>query len=139
MNQNVDDGKMDEESRGMSMIRYPKLLQKGNTIGVTATSSGVGSELHHLLRKAAHQFERRGYQIHLGETVWTDDKLTSAPKEIRSAELMEMLMDDEICAILPPWGGEFYRKFFRFFNLIRWNRNGLLGIRIAVRCYYRLR
>ncbi|WP_342510810.1 S66 peptidase family protein [Sporosarcina sp. FSL K6-1522] len=89
------------------MIRYPKLLQKGNTIGVTATSSGVGSELHHLLRKAAHQFERRGYQIHLGETVWTDDKLTSAPKEIRSAELMEMLMDDEICAILPPWGGEF--------------------------------
>ena len=87
-------------------IRYPKALKKDQVIGVTALSSGVASELHHLLRKAAHQFERRGYAVNLGETVWTSEKLTSAPKEIRVAEFMEMMMDDEVKVIIPPWGGE---------------------------------
>lgn len=91
----------------MMMIRYPSSLQQNQTIGVTAISSGVKSDLHHLLRKAAYQFERRGYQVKLGDTVWTADKLISAPKEIRIAELLEMMLDDEIQAIIPPWGGEF--------------------------------
>lgn len=90
-----------------TMIRYPSPLKKDQMIGVTALSSGVESELHHLLRKAASQFERRGYVVHLGETVWTNEKLVSAPKEIRVAELMEMMVNDQINAIIPPWGGEF--------------------------------
>lgn len=89
------------------MIRYPGFLKKGDAIGVTATSSGVESELHHLLRQAASQFELRGYVVKLGETVWTDEKLTSAPIEIRVEEFMEMMSNDKISAIMPPWGGEF--------------------------------
>ncbi len=96
------------------MIRYPETLVKGQTIGVTAASSGVASELHHLLRQAAHQFERRGYMVELGETVWTDDKLTSAPKDIRLAEFMKMMVDDEVHAIIPPWGGEFLSEILPF-------------------------
>ncbi|KXH87234.1 S66 peptidase family protein [Sporosarcina sp. HYO08] len=89
------------------MIRYPNPIRKGQTIGVTATSSGVESELHHLLRKAAHQFEQRGFSVKLGDTVWTDEKLTSTPKGIRTAEFNEMMESDEIAAIIPPWGGHF--------------------------------
>nr|WP_124069936.1 S66 peptidase family protein [Filibacter tadaridae] len=88
------------------MIRYPKPLQQGGTVGVTALSSGVKSELHHLLRKAAHQFEQRGYAVKLGETAWTSEKLTSAPGELRISEFMAMMGDEDIQVIIPPWGGE---------------------------------
>ena len=109
------------------MIRYPEPLKKGRTIGVTAPSSGVESELHHLLRKTASQFERRGYSIKLGETVWTDEKLTSMPKEIRVAELLEMMMDDEIAAIIPPWGGEFLSEILPLLNFDELKAKWIVG------------
>jgi muramoyltetrapeptide carboxypeptidase len=89
------------------MIRYPNSLVKGQKVGVSAMSSGVDSELHHILRKAAHQFEQRGYSVELGDTAWSNEKLTSASPEIRVLEFMEMMKDDEVGAIIPPWGGEF--------------------------------
>ncbi len=109
------------------MIRYPEALKKGQTIGVTATSSGVESELHHLLRKAAHQFEQRGYAVKLGETVWTDEKLTSAPKEIRHAEFMEMMGDDDVHAVIPPWGGEFLSEILPLVNFNKLSAKWIMG------------
>ncbi|NYF25117.1 S66 peptidase family protein [Sporosarcina sp. JAI121] len=98
------------------MIRYPEPLKIGQTIGVTATSSGVESELHHLLRKAAHQFEKRGFSVLLGETVWTNEKLTSTPKEMRLAEFKEMMEDDDVYAVIPPWGGHFLSEILPLLN-----------------------
>ena len=108
-------------------IRYPKLLKKGQAIGVTAISSGVESELHHLLRQAASQFERRGYAVKLGGTVWTDEKLTSAPSEIRVAELMEMVNNDEIGAIIPPWGGEFLSEILPLLDFDKLKSKWIVG------------
>lgn len=108
-------------------IRYPKALKMYQVIGVTALSSGVASELHHLLRKAAHQFERRGYAVNLGETVWTSEKLTSAPKEIRVAEFMEMMMDDEVKVVIPPWGGEFLVEILPLLDFNKLQPKWLIG------------
>ncbi|HEX5564146.1 MAG TPA: S66 peptidase family protein [Sporosarcina sp.] len=88
------------------MIRYPKPLQQGDTIGVTAPSSGVEETLHHLIHNAKRQFEKRGYQVNVGDTVWTQIQAASATKEVRAAELMAMFNNPEIHAIIPPWGGE---------------------------------
>ena len=109
------------------MIRYPELFKKGQAVGVTAMSSGVESELHHLLRQTASQFERRGYAVKLGETVWTDEKLTSAPKEIRVAEFMEMMLDDEIGAIIPPWGGEFLSEVLPLLDFNKLTSKWIVG------------
>lgn len=88
------------------MIRYPKPLQAGQTIGVTATSSGVAKEQHHLLHESKQQFNNRGFAVEIGATAWTQVKSASAPKEVRAAELMTMLRDPDIAVIIPPWGGE---------------------------------
>ncbi|MFD1205791.1 MULTISPECIES: S66 peptidase family protein [Sporosarcina] len=88
------------------MIRYPLPLQTGQTIGVTAPSSGVEPELHELINQAKKQLERRGYNVRIGDTVWTQQKAASAPKEVRAKELMAMFKDPAIQAIIPPWGGE---------------------------------
>lgn len=87
------------------MIRYP-YLQDGATIGITAPSSGVGSELHDLLRQSIKRLASQGFQSITGETAWMQEKAKSAPAKIRAKELNDMFQNEAIDAIIPPWGGE---------------------------------
>lgn len=87
------------------VIRYPAPLRPGDTIGVTATSSGVGDELRPRLDHNVRWLRERGYAVRVGECL-RDDTVVSAPKAQRAAELMGMLRDPEVRAVVPPWGGE---------------------------------
>lgn len=109
------------------MIRYPKPLQQGETIGVTAPSSGVDKVLHHLVQDARNQFEKRGFKIHVGDTVWTQNKAASAAKEFRTAELMAMFHNPEISAIIPPWGGEILLEILPFIDWEKIDPKWILG------------
>ncbi|WP_044639866.1 S66 family peptidase [Risungbinella massiliensis] len=91
----------------MSIIRYPKPLQIGDQIAVTAPSSGVEKEIHHFLLESRIRLTQAGYNIHEGKTIWNQYKSASAPKEVRANELMDYLTDPSVSAIIPPWGGEF--------------------------------
>ena len=101
------------------MIRYPKGLQAGQTIGFTAPSSGVHRDFHDLVHQSKKQFENRGYNIKIGETVWTQYKAASTTKEKRAAELNTMLQSQGIQAIIPPWGGEILQEIL---PLIEWGK-----------------
>ncbi|MCM3758237.1 LD-carboxypeptidase [Sporosarcina aquimarina] len=87
------------------MIKYPT-LEKNVTIGVTAPSSGVPSELHELLNSAIKSMERKGFNIISDETVWTQDKAKSAPSKKRAEGFNKMMLNGDIQLIIPPWGGE---------------------------------
>jgi len=87
------------------VIKYP-ILTDNATIGVTAPSSGVEKELHHLIHSAKERFEREGHVLVTGDTAWTQDKAKSAPAIERAAEFTSMMQNPEIDMILPPWGGE---------------------------------
>jgi muramoyltetrapeptide carboxypeptidase len=87
------------------MITYPS-LEKRATIGVTAPSSGVEEELHELVKLSCSRLEERGYSIICGNTVWTQDKAKSSPAKKRAQEFNEMMKDETINLIIPPWGGE---------------------------------
>lgn len=87
------------------MIKYP-FLTNGATIGVTAPSSGIEVDLHKMLELACSRMEARGFNVICGETVWTQKKAKSAPAKQRAQEFNEMMQDDHIDAIIPPWGGE---------------------------------
>jgi muramoyltetrapeptide carboxypeptidase len=100
-------------------IIYPRPLRKGSRIAVTAPSSGVEEHLHFLLHKAKQQVESHGFEVVEGETIWTEDKCVSSPKEKRVNELMRFLLDDTVDAIIPPWGGQF---LIDILPLIDWER-----------------
>lgn len=87
------------------MIQYP-LLVEGATIGITAPSSGVKAELHDLLNLSCSRMKSKGFNIICGETVWSQHKAKSAPSKLRAAEFNDMMRDDTIDMIIPPWGGE---------------------------------
>ncbi|TFD60174.1 LD-carboxypeptidase [Cryobacterium suzukii] len=86
-------------------IRYPRPLCAGDLIGVTSPSSGVAALLRPRLDFAIHSLEDRGFRVVVGECM---DGAThiSAPVKQRAAEFMGMLLDPQVRAIVPPWGGE---------------------------------
>ena len=89
----------------MVSVRFPRPLRPGDRIGVTSPSSGVGPNRWPRLDAGIAALRERGYDVIVGECM-SGERVTSAPKEQRAAELTAMLRDPEIAAVIPPWGGE---------------------------------
>lgn len=107
------------------MIFYPRgPLQ---TIGVTAPSSGVEQELHHLLKQAVGHQESKGFQVAIGETAWMQHDAKSAPADIRAKEFMDMIQNPEIDAIIPPWGGELLIEILEHLDFSKIGPKWVLG------------
>ncbi|TWT01010.1 S66 peptidase family protein [Planomicrobium sp. CPCC 101079] len=107
------------------MIVYPK--RPLQTIGVTAPSSGLQEVLHPLLHLTKERQESRGFDVIIGETPWTQHEAKSAPAKKRASELMEMLMDDSIDLIFPPWGGEMLIEILEHLDFNRIEPKWILG------------
>ncbi len=86
-------------------VRYPAPLRRGDLIGVTAPSSGVPADLRPRLDFCVAGLRRRGYEVVVGECM-DGEGVVSAPAAERAAELMAMLLDPRVRAVVPPWGGE---------------------------------
>ena len=87
------------------MTRYPAPLRPGDTIGVTAPSSGVDPGMRARLEHNVAWLRDRGYEVRLGDCL-DGERYVSATKQRRAAELTSMLADPDVRAIVPPWGGE---------------------------------
>ena len=97
-------------------IQFPKPLQSGDTIAITAPSSGVSPEFHTRLDLSIQVLKERGYKVIEGRYVRTQYKNTSADKFLRAQELTEFLSNPEINAIMPPWGGELAMELLELIN-----------------------
>ncbi|MFE2160942.1 S66 peptidase family protein [Streptomyces lydicus] len=86
-------------------LRYPRPLRPGDRVGITSPSSGVAKELRPRLDVARSVVESRGYEVVVGRCMDGDGHV-SAPASDRARELMAMLTDPGIRAVVPPWGGE---------------------------------
>ncbi|MBT0768343.1 LD-carboxypeptidase [Kineosporia sp. J2-2] len=86
-------------------VRYPRPLRPGDRVGITSPSSGVPDQLRPRLDVAIADVRAHGYEVVVGRCM---DGAThvSAPAGERAAELMAMLTDPDIRAVVPPWGGE---------------------------------
>ena len=89
-------------------MRYPQLLNKGDTIGICAPSSGAsGEKLSLRLDKAIRSINALGYDVVETASVRSDEKCVSADSQTRAAEFMELYENPGVKLILPPWGGDF--------------------------------
>lgn len=86
-------------------MRYPRFLQPGDRIGVTSPSSGVPEQLAHRLRFSVSWLRDRGYDVEVGRCMDGASHVSGTAQE-RASELTTMLLDPQIRAIIPPWGGE---------------------------------
>lgn len=89
-------------------MKYPKLLKKGDTIGICAPSTGAPGELLSArLDNAISNIKALGYNVIETASIRNGAKCVSADSETRAAEFMSLYENPDVAAILPPWGGEF--------------------------------
>jgi len=89
-------------------MKYPKLLQKGDIIGICAPSSGVsGDVMSKRLDNAVSNIKALGYNVVETASVRSDVKCVSTDSATRAAEFMSLYENPDVAVILPPWGGEF--------------------------------
>jgi len=89
-------------------MRFPKLLQKGDTIGVCAPSSGVVDDVGHERMDNAHKKMRElGYESIETPSVRSNAKFASADAKTRAIEFMSLYENPDVAAIIPPYGGVF--------------------------------
>ncbi|MFK4148911.1 S66 peptidase family protein [Streptomyces sp. NPDC004065] len=86
-------------------IRYPRPLRPGDRVGVTAPSSGVAPALLERLDVALRDVQARGYEAVVGRCMDGSGHISASAAD-RASELMSMLTDPTIRAVVPPWGGE---------------------------------
>jgi muramoyltetrapeptide carboxypeptidase len=85
--------------------RYPRPLAAGDRIGVTSPSSGVGPASRDRLAVAIAFLNNRGFEVDVGDCMDGSTHVSASAQE-RADELMRMLLDPAIRAVVPPWGGE---------------------------------
>jgi muramoyltetrapeptide carboxypeptidase len=108
------------------MIKYP-FLERGVTIGVTAPSSGVQTELHDMFRLACSRMEKKGFKVICGNTVWTQNKAKSSSAKKRADEFNEMIQNNKIDIIIPPWGGELLIEILEYIDFENIKEKWILG------------
>jgi len=87
------------------MTRFPRPLVPGDRIAVTSPSSGVRPESAPRLEFNLAWLRERGFDVVVGECM-SGERVRSAPKEERAAELVDFLCDPGVAAVVPPFGGE---------------------------------
>lgn len=87
------------------MLRFPRPLSPGDTIGVTSPSSGVAGAEADRIDFCVEWLRRKGFTVVVGDCM-DGTGITSAPAERRAAELTAMLRDPAVRCVVPPWGGE---------------------------------
>ena len=89
----------------MKHIRYPHPLKPGDTIGITSPSAGIGPTLEPRYQFCIQTLHALGFNTHEGSCL-RNSQMVSASAHERAHDLLGMLLDDSISAIIPPWGGE---------------------------------
>ena len=88
-------------------MKYPKLLQPNDTIGICAPSDGFKEKFSARFAKACKNVEALGYKTLATASASYSKNHVSGSAEVRAAEFMSLYENPSVAAIIPPWGGEF--------------------------------
>lgn len=95
-------------------MQYPKFLEKGNIIGITAPSQGVGDDIESF-EKSLHTLKKEGYQIKETKSV-RNKGMASASGKIRAQEFDSLITEKNVKIIMCASGGDFLVEMLPFVN-----------------------
>ncbi|MHB8129358.1 MAG: S66 family peptidase [Mobilitalea sp.] len=109
---------------------YPKSLEKGYKVGVTATSSGYDSEVDLIrLESGIKHFADLGYPVKVTDNVRKNVKGRSSSGPTRAKELMQLFSDSEVRAIIAACGGDYLVEMLSYldFKVLKANPKWMQG------------
>ena len=99
------------------MIKYPNFLNKKDTIGITATSTGIYGKYKTLRLDNAHKnLNKLGYKTIETSNVRTNEKFTSSTPKIRATEFIDLWKNKDVTLIAQVRGGEFLMEILPHLN-----------------------
>ncbi len=103
---------------------YPKNLEKGFKIGVTAPSAGFIEEIDLIrLESGIKHFEQLNYPVLVTDNVRKHQKGRSSDGVTRARELEQLFLDPEIGAIIVASGGDYLVEMLSHIDLEQIKRN----------------
>lgn len=101
---------------------FPEILRKGDTIGITATSSGLTNEIDiKKLENAKRNLNSIGYKIIETDNVRKSEKLVSSNGEERAKEFYDLYTDQNVKYIIAASGGEFLMEMLPYLDKYQLN------------------
>ncbi|SFJ31171.1 Muramoyltetrapeptide carboxypeptidase LdcA (peptidoglycan recycling) [Halobacillus dabanensis] len=76
---------------------------------------------------AFESMNRKGFNVISGETAWTQHKAKSASAEKRAEEVNNMMVNENIQLIIPPWGGELLIEVLEYIDFENIQNKWVLG------------
>jgi muramoyltetrapeptide carboxypeptidase len=87
------------------MPLLPRLLERGDLVGVVSPSSGVAAGVPRRFERGVAELERRGFHVRVGEHARSKTGWTAGTPEARVADLHAMFADPDVRAIVCTIGG----------------------------------
>ena len=109
---------------------YPDFLKQGDTIGVTAPSDGNKKEIDFKrLAFAAEHLREKGFLIKETPNVRTSVKGRSSSKEDRAEQLMDLVTDPSVRAVISAKGGDYLMEVLSLldYKVLRENPKWMQG------------
>ncbi|MDF2513324.1 MAG: hypothetical protein K0S04_3190 [Herbinix sp.] len=109
---------------------YPKNLEKGYKIGVTAPSAGFVEEIDLIrLENGIKNFEVLGYPVLVTDNVRTQEKGRSSDGKTRAKEMQQLFLNEEVGAIIAASGGDYLFEMLSYtdFEVIMKNPKWIQG------------
>lgn len=99
---------------------FPKWVEKGDCIGVTACSGGKTAPVDFIrLDSATEQMKRRGYEVTETPDVRTEEKGRSAPARERARQLHDLVEKPEVTWIIQACGGDYLAEMLSYTDFDR--------------------
>lgn len=96
---------------------YPKSLESGFKIGVTATSAGFTEDTDLVrLESGIRHFNELGYPVVVTDNVRKCEKGRSSGGRTRAYELLQLIQDSEVRAIIAASGGDYLVEMLPFLD-----------------------
>lgn len=95
-------------------MKYPKMLKKGSTIGVTAMSAGVGKKIEEY-ELSISKLKENDFNIVETESVRVNHFISNTGKN-RAKELDELICDENIDMVMCAAGGDFALEMLPYVN-----------------------
>ncbi len=99
------------------MIKYPKKIVLGDTIGITATSSGVSEDFDkERLNYAINNLNKLGFQVLKTNNLSKNSKFASSSGKVRAKEFMDLWQDSNVSVIAQARGGELLMEMLPYID-----------------------
>lgn len=103
---------------------FPRWIQKGDCIGVTACSAGKEQPVDTVrLDNAARQMKERGYCVIETPDTRKNEKGRSAPARVRAEELHSLVQNPEVSWVVQASGGDYLAEMLSYTDFEAIGRN----------------